>query len=198
MVIWIGWFWKSTRPQYFSEDPGAADAGFVDVIHCCQSEEWAKAHPEFIFYYIEYLGHLSHTQRQLLDLFFSEAMFFFFFFFGSKFCVLPQAYWADFQLFTILRILENILSLLCLSFSICRMVWLHYQPFLSFTIFRTVWLLYLPWLSFSICRMVWLLYLPSLSFPICRTVCLHNCHNVFVSLCFCLPHLTWHNWTLKN
>lgn len=76
MVIWKGWFWGSTRPQYFSEAPGAADAGFVDVIQCCRSEEWAKAHPDFISYYREYHGHLSHADRQLLDLFFPEAMFF--------------------------------------------------------------------------------------------------------------------------
>lgn len=71
------WFWGSTRPQYFSEDPGAADAGFVDFIHSCQSEEWAKADPEFIFCNIEYLGHLSHADSQLLNFFFSEAMFFY-------------------------------------------------------------------------------------------------------------------------
>lgn len=95
----------------------------------------------------------------------------------SKFCVLPQTHWVDFQLFTILRILENLLSFLCLSSSICRMVWLHYQPFLSFTIFRTVWLLCLPWLSFPICRTVWLFYLPCLSLSLCRTVWLCTCHD---------------------
>lgn len=159
MVILMHWFWGSTRPQYFSEDPGATDAGFLDFIHCCQSEEWAKADPEFISCNIEYLGHLSHADSQLLNFFFSEAMSFYLVVnsvFSHKSTELISncsLFWGSWRIF-------------CLS---CASVFLSVE-----------W-----W--------VWLLYLPCLSFPICRTVCLHTCHNVFVSICFCLPHLTWHN-----